>query len=258
MRWLNLHIVLCVLSVVCAGKLCAQQHVVSVQSSTHGEAQSYSIDHGATVTLLAIADFGYRFVQWSDGVTANPRNELITEDASFVAMFQTECGGANPTQHTVTVCANDCSTPHQSQYIAGTVLKIVAQPNVGYRFKQWSDGNTNNPRIVTINSDVTYHAEFEAYTTAIPMYSVCVKDNNGSTNIVRDFPAGTELTLIAQPIADECNSFGHWEDASTATARKVVVNSDSSYIATFEIKQYSIITEVEDETQGSVSIEINQ
>lgn len=256
MRWLNLHIVLCIL-VVCAGKLCAQQHIVSVQSSTHGEAQSYSIDHGATVTLLATADLGSRFVQWSDGVTANPRNELITEDASFVAVFNAEGSGADPTQYTVTVCANDCSAPNKNQYIAGTVLKIVAQSNVGYKFKQWSDGNTDNPRVVTVHSDATYHAEFEAYATAIPTYTVSVKDNKGSTNIMRDFPVGTELTLIAQPIADECNSFGHWEDASTNAARKVVVNSDASYIATFEIKQYTVTTDVEDESQGSTQIETN-
>lgn len=256
MRWLNLHIVLCIL-VVCAGKLCAQQHIVSVQSSTHGEAQSYSIDHGATVTLLATADLGYRFVQWSDGVTANPRNELITEDASFVAVFNAEGSGADPTQYTVTVCVNDCSTPLRGQYNAGTILKIVAQSNVGYRFKQWSDGSTNNPRVVTVNADATYHAEFEAYATAIPTYTVSVKDNKGSTNIMRDFPVGTELTLIAQPIADECNSFGHWEDASTNAARKVVVNSDASYIATFEIKQYTVTTDVGDESQGSTQIETN-
>ncbi|MBQ9144289.1 MAG: hypothetical protein IJX60_05010, partial [Paludibacteraceae bacterium] len=39
-----------------------------------------------------------------------------------------------------------------------TTLKATA--NEGYKFTQWSDGNTDNPRTVTVTSDVTYTAEF--------------------------------------------------------------------------------------------------
>ena len=39
-----------------------------------------------------------------------------------------------------------------------TTLKATA--NEGYKFTQWSDGNTDNPRTVTVTNDVTYTAEF--------------------------------------------------------------------------------------------------
>ena len=42
-----------------------------------------------------------------------------------------------------------------------TVAQMEAIPNEGYRFVEWSDGNTENPRIVyDVTSDTTFVAEF--------------------------------------------------------------------------------------------------
>ncbi len=39
---------------------------------------------------------------------------------------------------------------------------VLATANCGYQFMQWSDGNTDNPRSVTVTSDTTFTAEFDA------------------------------------------------------------------------------------------------
>ena len=39
------------------------------------------------VTMMAVADYGYHFAQWSDGVTDNPRTFVITQDTTFTAEF---------------------------------------------------------------------------------------------------------------------------------------------------------------------------
>ena len=39
--------------------------------------------------------------------------------------------------------------------------QIAATANYGYRFAQWSDGNTNNPRTLLLTQDTTLTAEFE-------------------------------------------------------------------------------------------------
>ena len=39
------------------------------------------------VTMMAVADYGYHFTQWSDGVTDNPRTFVITQDTTFTAEF---------------------------------------------------------------------------------------------------------------------------------------------------------------------------
>ena len=46
-------------------------------------------------------------------------------------------------------------------YDYGTNHQITATPNECYRFVQWSDGNTENPRTITVTGDATYTAEFE-------------------------------------------------------------------------------------------------
>ena len=47
------------------------------------------------------------------------------------------------------------------EYAFGTVATITAIPNQGYRFVSWNDGNTDNPRTITVTEDATYIATFE-------------------------------------------------------------------------------------------------
>ena len=48
------------------------------------------------------------------------------------------------------------------QYDAGTTVRIWGTPEVGYQFDRWNDGNTDNPRNITVGGDVTYTAYFKA------------------------------------------------------------------------------------------------
>ena len=47
------------------------------------------------------------------------------------------------------------------EYEFGTEVTITAIPNQGYRFVSWNDGNTDNPRTITVTEDATYIAIFE-------------------------------------------------------------------------------------------------
>ena len=40
-----------------------------------------------TVEISAVSNHGYHFVQWSDGVTDNPRTFVLTQDTTFTAVF---------------------------------------------------------------------------------------------------------------------------------------------------------------------------
>lgn len=51
-------------------------------------------------------------------------------------------------------------------YENGTSVTLTATPNTGYKFKQWSDGNTSATRTVTVSGDATYTAEFEKVATS--------------------------------------------------------------------------------------------
>ena len=69
-----------------------------------------------------------------------------------------------PIPYTITVNSSNVSQGTATgggTYDYGTNLQISATPNECYRFVQWSDGNTDNPRTITVTGDATYTAEFE-------------------------------------------------------------------------------------------------
>lgn len=46
-------------------------------------------------------------------------------------------------------------------YAKGSVVELNAIANAGFEFKQWSDGETANPRSVTVSKDISYTATFQ-------------------------------------------------------------------------------------------------
>ena len=66
------------------------------------------------------------------------------------------------TKYSVNLTSNgNGSVSGGGSYDSGSVVSITATPDSGYRFKQWSDGNTDNPRSITVNGDISLSATFE-------------------------------------------------------------------------------------------------
>ncbi len=106
-------------------------------------------------TLTAIANEGYEFTAWNDGNTENPRTITITSDTAFMAIF-TEAVSTP----TITITVNDATMGSASYTLDGNTAVLTATPNEGYSFLTWSDGNTENPRTVTVTSDTAFMAIF--------------------------------------------------------------------------------------------------
>ena len=64
-------------------------------------------------------------------------------------------------QYTVNVTASHGTTTGAGTYRQGTTTTIGVYPQSGYQFVQWNDGNTSNPRQVTVSSNVTYQATLQ-------------------------------------------------------------------------------------------------
>lgn len=54
-----------------------------------------SYQEGTTITLQATANEGFRFDHWNDGNTDNPRQIVVTEDATFTAIFSENADNDN-------------------------------------------------------------------------------------------------------------------------------------------------------------------
>lgn len=79
-----------------------------------------------------------------------------------------------------TVSVNGVSGNYSQSVPSGTVLTIEGTGNTGYNFDEWSDGNTDNPRTITVTGDLTLTAAFESAAPA-PEYFY-VEDISGADN----------------------------------------------------------------------------
>lgn len=134
--------------------------VTSANTSMGSVTGGGTYNEGATATLTATANSGYHFTQWQDGNTSNPRTVTVTSNATYTAYFEANA----PTQYTITVTSADPAMGNVTgggTYNEGATATLTATANSGYHFTQWQDGNTNNPRTVTVAGNATYTAYFE-------------------------------------------------------------------------------------------------
>jgi hypothetical protein len=81
------------------------------------------------------------------------------------------------------------STSGSGTYNYGESVQISANPNDCFHFTQWSDGNTDNPRTVTVNSDATYTAVFQANQHTITVESADETQGTVTIELVDDTPS---------------------------------------------------------------------
>lgn len=106
--------------------------------------------NGATPTRASTAQYTYTFTGWSPTVGA------ITGDTTYTAQFS-----STVRSYTVTLTSNGNGTVSGGgTYTYGSTANISATPNSGYKFVQWSDGDTNASRSFTVTGDVTLSATF--------------------------------------------------------------------------------------------------
>ena len=185
-------------------------------------------------TLTAIANDGYEFTAWNDGNTENPRTVTITSDTAFMAIFAEAV--STPT---ITVTVNDATMGSATYTIEGNTAVLTATPNEGYEFTGWNDGNTENPRTVSLTSDTAFMAIF-AEAVSTPTITLTVNDETmGSASYTLD-----GNTAILTATANEGYEFTAWSDGNTENPRTVTITSDTAFVAIFTASGSSSLQEV--------------
>jgi hypothetical protein len=200
--------------------------------------------------LTATAEEGYIFVNWSDADTNAVRTFIATTNVNLVAYFVEE--GTELVYHTVTVASNDTAmgvVTGGGSYLEGSNATLTAVAKPGYRFVQWNDNVTDNPRTVTVNEDMSFTATFEA----IPTYTVTLSANNAAWGTVVGsgvYEAGTTVTISAE--ANSGYVFVNWSDNVTDRIRTFVINADVTLTANFA--EESTPEAIEDVVAGTMSL----
>ena len=191
-----------------------------------------------TITISATANYGYTFLRWNDGDTNATRQVVVRENRVYAATF-------TPKLYTINVVSNDTALGSVSGgglFAYNTTQTITGTPTAfEYCLLRWSDGNTDNPRTITVTCDTTYYAIFGEK----PTYTITVLSSDserGSVSGSGSHLHGTNVTIRAN--ANTGYHFARWNDGNTQNPRNIQLLKDSTFTAIFEPNTYTINTGV--------------
>ena len=165
------------------------------------------------------------------------------ENKTYTAYFDKN------TYSITTQCDNQqgfVSGPSISKYL--DTITLTASANYGYHFAQWSDGNTDNPRTLTLTSDTILIAEFAPNKYTIS--TQCNDTERGTTS--GDITAAYLDYVMISATANYGYHFSYWDDYIYDNPRQVQVTEAKIYTAYFDKNTY-YITKNYDSNQGYVN-----
>lgn len=214
-----------------------------------------SYESGTSINLGVTPASHFSFVQWSDGDTSNPRAITVNGNATYTAEFERS-------EYVITV------QPHPSAggivtgggtYSPNSTTTITATANTGYVFVQWSDGDTNASRTITVTEDATYTAEFELDVTMYTINTAVSPLNSGDVTGGGSYADGTRVSLRAVP--KEGYSFSKWTNSSSqefnTNPLEFQITGNDTYTAHFTLNSYTVNATVNDTTGEERHITIN-
>ena len=185
-------------------------------------------DEDALAECLAVPNPGFVFRHWNDGVTQNPRLLHLSQDTAFTAFF------AEGGMYHIDLFSNNQDMGYvtgQGDYPTYSNITISATPaSNDFVFSHWNDGNTSNPRTLTLSQDTAftaffterrYHAEVQS---GMPEW--------GSAFGEGDYIANSQVTISASP-ANAHFEFSQWNDGDTNNPRTFTITQDTSFAALF-------------------------
>lgn len=233
----------------------------------------YTLTIGDTVSVMAVANAGFRFVNWAlsgDGmrgitIFGNPYETVIPED--FAGMNYTLTANFGIELDTITVLSDNetmGTVAGSGIYENGTFITITATPASNCHFLQWNDGDTHAVRTIIVNSNATYIATF-AYNTT----NVTIIPNNAAMGTTDSMPgtyvynAGDTIRALAIPYTG--HSFDYWTidhgtfiDTLVANPVEVILPAYLSGLnitmtAWFETNEYTLTAAPNNNLMGTVT-----
>jgi len=229
--------------------------------TTPGEAEPYTYDEGTVVNLVAEAEEGYRFVNWTGNVStitdvnAAATNITMNGDYSITANF----AQSPTTEYDLIINSTEGGSVTTPGYVylqgvftynEGDVVDLVAEADAGYVFDEWTGdvgtiANVNSASTtITMNGDYTITANFAQSPTT--EYDLIINSTEGGSVTtpgyvylqgVFTYNEGDVVDLVAE--ADAGYVFDEWTgDVGTianvnSASTTITMNGDYTITANF-------------------------
>jgi Divergent InlB B-repeat domain len=211
----------------------------------------FTYGEGAVVDLVAEADEGYRFDEWTGDVGtiadvyAAATNIIMNGDYSIMANFvkQYNLVIVGTEGGSVTEPGEDVFT-----YDTGTVVDLVAASEEGYRFVEWIGDVGTIADVYAATTTITMNGDYSITASFVKQYhlTTCSTEGGSVTGPGEDtftYDEGTVVDLVAA--SGEGYRFAEWTgDVGTisdvyAATTTITMNGDYSITANF-VRQYDL------------------
>ena len=197
---------------------------------------------GSNATVTATPAVGFKFLHWTDDgviVSTNLSYTLAMDvNHSLVANFAPDVMQWNVTTASLPIAGG--TTTGAGLYDDASNVTVVATPNAGYSFTNWTEGGT----IVSSSASYTFPASIDrdlvANFTALPTYTVSTSAApvaGGTTTGGGSFVSGTNASLTATPNAGYF--FVNWtvngNQVSTNANYTFAVTANKTLVANFSV-----------------------
>ncbi len=213
--------------------------------------------YGQTCTLVATPNTGYVFANWTEN------GEIVSTEPTYAFTVAGNCNlVANFTLESYEISASMNPTTGGSvtgggTYFYGQTCTMVATPNPGYTFVNWTENgqpvSTEPVYEFTVTGNHTFVAHFEIQSFDI---NVTVNPaNSGTVSGTGTYNYGQTCTLIATPTLGY--TFVNWTEngqpVSTEAVYEFTVTGNHNLVAHFEIQSFDINVTVNPANSGTVS-----
>lgn len=188
------------------------------------------------VEIAALANAGYRFVQWMDGSSENPRRVTMSSDLLFTAYFAEDTDpGAGSSKRLIEI--HDTIVVRDTVWVDEHVTVMVTQ-----RDTVWAEQHET----VYVEMRDTVYVTVEGYDTVYNIvhelvewdttrcFEVVLHSNDESMGVAAGngcFEIGTAVELGA--VAKPGYHFVRWTDGAVQNPRTIVVTGDVTLVAVF-------------------------
>jgi len=193
---------------------------VNVNDDEMGEVEGLThVLEGTDTILVAEANLGYHFVNWTMGATVLGTNDTleVTVDSNMTIMANFEQNDSITMTFGVNyAAAGSISLTGEQHPVEGTILSVTATPNAGYHLAGWLFVDEGRDTLIT-EIGLTYSDTVETYMDSAKVFAVFAKDA----------PLPVEATIAASDIeykvgtgSNEAVIAVNWADTAFAWAVK--------------------------------------
>lgn len=155
-----------------------------------------TVNAGASGSVvIAQPDPGFHFAGWSDGLTTSLRSDTnVSQDIGVTANFSINTYSVN---YSAASNGYISGSTNQTVNYGGDTTLITAVAAAGYRFTNWSDGLTVNPRQdFNVTTTISVSANFVSTDTSVPLISAVgstVSATDATITWTTDEPASSQV-----------------------------------------------------------------